>query len=121
MTSTLDTARLVEGLREQTGGLARAVAGRDPDGAVPTCPHWPLRTLVGHVGQEHRWAAALVRTGSGCPPPTRGRPIPEPRTGGPGGCAKARRNWSAPSGRAARTPGRTRSSARGRRSSACAG
>ncbi|MFE6052900.1 maleylpyruvate isomerase family mycothiol-dependent enzyme [Kitasatospora sp. NPDC056446] len=68
-TSMPDTARLVEGLREQTGRFARAVAGRDPDTPVPTCPQWPLRTLVGHVGQEHRWAAELVRAGEQLPAP----------------------------------------------------
>ncbi|MFJ9948465.1 maleylpyruvate isomerase family mycothiol-dependent enzyme [Kitasatospora sp. NPDC091207] len=62
-TSTLDTARLVAGLREQTAAFARAAAGTDPDTPVPGCPRWPLRTLVGHVGQEHRWAAELVRGG----------------------------------------------------------
>ncbi|MFI8966135.1 maleylpyruvate isomerase family mycothiol-dependent enzyme [Streptomyces sp. NPDC053493] len=61
MTSTPDTARLVAGLREQTAAFTRAAAGRDPGTAVPTCPDWPLRTLVAHVGQEHRWTAELVR------------------------------------------------------------
>ncbi|MFF5970277.1 maleylpyruvate isomerase family mycothiol-dependent enzyme [Streptomyces sp. NPDC012769] len=78
MTSTLDTARLGDGLREQTAGLARAVAGRAPDTPVPTCPAWPLRTLVGHVGQEHRWAAALVRE-------RRRLAVPDPREARPGG------------------------------------
>ncbi|MDJ0463776.1 maleylpyruvate isomerase family mycothiol-dependent enzyme [Streptomyces sp. H27-C3] len=63
MMKTLDTARLMEGLEEQTAGFARAVAGSDPDMQVPTCPGWPLRTLIGHVGQQHRWTAELVRTG----------------------------------------------------------
>ncbi|MGW1106568.1 maleylpyruvate isomerase family mycothiol-dependent enzyme [Streptomyces sp. NPDC002540] len=77
MTSTLDTARCVEGLREQTAGFARAVAGRAPDTRVPTCPEWPLRTLVGHVGQEHRWAAELVCNGQQLP-------VPDPRQADPG-------------------------------------
>ncbi|MFB7529272.1 maleylpyruvate isomerase family mycothiol-dependent enzyme [Streptomyces sp. NPDC056178] len=77
MTSTLDTARCVEGLREQTAGFARAVAGRAPDTRVPTCPEWPLRTLVGHVGQEHRWAAELISKG-------RQLPVPDPRQADPG-------------------------------------
>ncbi|MFF8029387.1 maleylpyruvate isomerase family mycothiol-dependent enzyme [Streptomyces sp. NPDC007896] len=77
MTSTLDTARLAEDLWEQTRGFTRAVAGRDPDTRVPTCPEWPLRTLVGHVGQEHRWAAELVRRGEQLP-------IPDPRQAEPG-------------------------------------
>ncbi|MFD4399133.1 maleylpyruvate isomerase family mycothiol-dependent enzyme [Kitasatospora sp. NPDC058478] len=77
MTSTLDTARLVEGLREQTRQFARAVAGRDPGTRVPTCPQWPLRTLVGHLGQEHRWAAELVRTREQLP-------VPDPWQADPG-------------------------------------
>ncbi|MEU7580159.1 maleylpyruvate isomerase family mycothiol-dependent enzyme [Streptomyces sp. NPDC041068] len=76
-TSTLDTARLVEGLREQTAGLARAVAAGNPEARVPTCPEWPLRTLVGHVGQEHRWAAELIRKGEQLP-------VPDPKEADPG-------------------------------------
>ncbi|QDQ16781.1 maleylpyruvate isomerase family mycothiol-dependent enzyme [Streptomyces spectabilis] len=71
------TARLVEGLREQTGGFIRAVAGKPQDTRVPTCPDWPLRTLVGHVGQEHRWAAELVRKGEQLP-------VPDPWDADPG-------------------------------------
>ncbi|MFF2043613.1 maleylpyruvate isomerase family mycothiol-dependent enzyme [Kitasatospora sp. NPDC058170] len=77
MTSTPDTARLVAGLREQTAGFTRAIAGRDPDTPVPTCPAWPLRTLVGHLGQEHRWAAELVRRREQLP-------VPDPREADPG-------------------------------------
>ncbi|WP_031068471.1 maleylpyruvate isomerase family mycothiol-dependent enzyme [Streptomyces sp. NRRL WC-3742] len=69
MSSTLDVARLVEGLREHTAALARAVTGQPPATRVPTCPDWPLRTLVGHVGQEHRWAAEIVRGGEQLPAP----------------------------------------------------
>ncbi|MCF3121047.1 maleylpyruvate isomerase family mycothiol-dependent enzyme [Streptomyces arenae] len=76
-TAAPDTARLLEGLREQTAGFARAVAGQDPDTPVPTCPDWPLRTLVGHVGQEHRWAADILRN--------RGQlPVPNPWEADPG-------------------------------------
>ncbi|MEV5977355.1 maleylpyruvate isomerase family mycothiol-dependent enzyme [Streptomyces sp. NPDC052114] len=76
-TPTPDTARLLEGLREQTGGLADTVVGQDPDTPVPTCPDWPLRTLVGHVGQEHRWAADILRS--------RGQlPVPDPWEADPG-------------------------------------
>ncbi|MFV2172211.1 maleylpyruvate isomerase family mycothiol-dependent enzyme [Actinomadura sp. LOL_016] len=59
----LDTARIAEGLREHTAGLADAAAGPAPDTIVPTCPEWTLRDLVGHVGQGHRWAADMFRTG----------------------------------------------------------
>lgn len=72
----MEIARLVEGLHEHTAGFAKAVAGADPDGRVPTCPEWPLRVLAGHVGQAHRWAAGIVRSG-----PT---PVPDPLDADPG-------------------------------------
>ncbi|MFF9899626.1 maleylpyruvate isomerase family mycothiol-dependent enzyme [Streptomyces longispororuber] len=76
-TGELGTAQLVAALREQTTAFADAVAGRDPDTRVPTCPDWSLRTLVGHVGQEHRWAAELVRE-------RRQLPAPDPLQADPG-------------------------------------
>lgn len=72
----MDVARDVDGLHEHTAGLAKAVAGADPNARVPTCPEWPLRVLVGHVGQAHRWAAGIVRSG-----PT---PLPDPVDADPG-------------------------------------
>ncbi|KAA2267138.1 maleylpyruvate isomerase family mycothiol-dependent enzyme [Solihabitans fulvus] len=72
----MEIARLVEGLHERTAGLAEAVAGADPTMLVPTCPEWPLRVLVGHIGQAHRWAASIVRSG-----PT---PVPDPFDADPG-------------------------------------
>ncbi|MFA1541724.1 maleylpyruvate isomerase family mycothiol-dependent enzyme [Actinomadura monticuli] len=60
----LDAGRLKEGLRTQARGLGEAAAGPDPSARVPTCPEWTLRDLVGHVGQAHRWATHLVRTGA---------------------------------------------------------
>ena len=81
MTSTLNSARLVEGLLEQTGGFARVVAGKAPNTPVPSCPDWPLHTLVGHVGQEHRWAADLVRKREQLP-------VPDPRQADPGAPAE---------------------------------
>jgi len=65
----MDVARLVEGLQEHTAGLAKAVAGADPNASVPTCPEWPLRVLVGHIGQAHRWSAGIVRSGNPGPVP----------------------------------------------------
>lgn len=73
----MDVARLVDGLHESTAGFARAVAGADPDARVPTCPDWPLRVLVGHIGQAHRWAADIVRSGPS--------PVPDPFVAAPGG------------------------------------
>jgi uncharacterized protein (TIGR03083 family) len=37
-----------------------AAAGAGPDLAVPTCGDWRLADLVLHVGQIHRWVAAMV-------------------------------------------------------------
>ncbi|MFD0686171.1 maleylpyruvate isomerase family mycothiol-dependent enzyme [Actinomadura fibrosa] len=74
----LDAARLAEGLRVHTAGLADAAAGLDPATPVPTCPEWRLRDLVGHIAQAHRWAATLVRTGEvgDVPDATRTEPGP---------------------------------------------
>jgi uncharacterized protein (TIGR03083 family) len=72
----MDVTRLVEGLHEHTAGFAKAVAGGDPNASVPTCPEWTLRVLVGHIGQAHRWAAAIIRSG-----PT---PVPDPFDADPG-------------------------------------
>ncbi|MCI2422273.1 maleylpyruvate isomerase family mycothiol-dependent enzyme [Saccharopolyspora sp. K220] len=72
----MDVARFVEGLHEHTAGFAKAVADADPNRPVPTCPAWPLRVLVGHIGQAHRWAADIVRSG-----PTS---VPDPFDADPG-------------------------------------
>ncbi|HET6708425.1 maleylpyruvate isomerase family mycothiol-dependent enzyme [Amycolatopsis sp.] len=79
----MDNARFADGLHEHTAGLATAVAHADPGTRVPTCPDWPLRTLVGHVGQAHRWAASIVRDGPS--------PVPDPFDADPGSPGK----WSA--------------------------
>ena len=76
----MDVTRLAEGLHEHTAGFAEAVAGADPDARVPTCPEWPLRVLAGHIGQAHRWAAGIVRSG-----PT---PVPDPFDADPGSTEK---------------------------------
>ncbi len=72
----MDVTRLAEGLHEHTAGFAKAVAGADADAPVPTCPEWPLRVLVGHIGQAHRWAASIVRSGPS--------PVPDPFDADPG-------------------------------------
>ncbi|TQM84698.1 uncharacterized protein (TIGR03083 family) [Saccharothrix saharensis] len=67
--------RLAVGLLEQTSAVAAHV--RDFTATVPTCPEWTVRDLVAHIGQEHRWAAAIVR--SGLPvavPDPRDQPVP---------------------------------------------
>lgn len=47
-------------LPAEAARLADAVREADLTRRVPTCPEWTLAQLVGHVGQAHRWAAALV-------------------------------------------------------------
>jgi uncharacterized protein (TIGR03083 family) len=72
----MDVARLAEGLHERTAGFAKTVADADPATPVPTCPEWPLRVLVGHIGQAHRWSASIVRSGPS--------PVPDPVDADPG-------------------------------------
>ncbi|MEU0533973.1 maleylpyruvate isomerase family mycothiol-dependent enzyme [Amycolatopsis tolypomycina] len=79
----MDNARLADGLHEHTAGFAAAVENADPATMVPTCPEWPLRTLTGHIGQAHRWAASIVRDGPS--------PVPDPFDADPGAPEK----WSA--------------------------
>ncbi|MEV6879824.1 maleylpyruvate isomerase family mycothiol-dependent enzyme [Amycolatopsis sp. NPDC051128] len=76
----MNSARFAEGLHAHTAGFADAVAGADPDSRVPTCPDWPLRVLVGHIGQAHRWAASIVRSGPS--------PVPDPFDADPGSPGK---------------------------------
>lgn len=77
MSNHPDLAWLSENLHAQTDAFAKALIGVSPDATVPTCPQWRVRDLVGHIGNAHRWAAGLVRTGTATPPPN-------PRTSDPG-------------------------------------
>ncbi|MEU4670762.1 maleylpyruvate isomerase family mycothiol-dependent enzyme [Amycolatopsis sp. NPDC023774] len=72
----MDTTRLADALHHHTAAFAKAAAGAHPDARVPTCPDWPLRVLVGHVGQAHRWSASIVRSGPS--------PVPDPFDADPG-------------------------------------
>ncbi|MGW4484904.1 maleylpyruvate isomerase family mycothiol-dependent enzyme [Amycolatopsis sp. NPDC004368] len=72
----MDTTRLATALHHHTTALAHTAAATDPDTRVPTCPDWPVRVLVGHVGQAHRWSASIIRTGPS--------PVPDPFTADPG-------------------------------------
>ncbi len=56
----MTTQDLLTGLDEQGRLLADAATGADLDVVVPSCPGWPLRDLVRHVGMVHRWATAVV-------------------------------------------------------------
>ncbi|MFS8202054.1 maleylpyruvate isomerase N-terminal domain-containing protein [Streptomyces sp. CWNU-52B] len=48
----------------QTALLRAHLAGADLTATVPTCPEWTLRQLAVHVGEAHRWAEHVVRTGA---------------------------------------------------------
>ncbi len=68
--------RLAEGLREQTSALTAHV--RDFAATVPNCPEWTVRDLVAHIGQAHRWATGIVRTGAPVAvPDPRAQDVPE--------------------------------------------
>jgi uncharacterized protein (TIGR03083 family) len=43
--------------------LADEAAEAGLDAPVPTCPEWTVAELVGHQGEVHRWAAAVVAGG----------------------------------------------------------
>jgi uncharacterized protein (TIGR03083 family) len=50
-------------LRELTDGFAEALRTADPAAAVPDCAGWTVTDLGTHLGNVHRWAATIVRTG----------------------------------------------------------
>jgi uncharacterized protein (TIGR03083 family) len=50
-------------LRELTADFAAVLADADPAAKVPYCEGWTLADLGTHLGNVHRWAALIVRTG----------------------------------------------------------
>jgi uncharacterized protein (TIGR03083 family) len=50
-------------LEELTGAFAGALRTADPAAAVPDCAGWTVADLATHLGNVHRWAATVVRTG----------------------------------------------------------
>jgi len=52
--------RYLAAVPAQTARFADALHGVDLQQRVPTCPEWTLHRLSEHVGQAHRWAAAVV-------------------------------------------------------------
>lgn len=62
--------RYLPALRAETARLAEVVAGAEPDRPVPRCPDWDLAALARHVGRVHRWATAVVRSGTPVDPST---------------------------------------------------
>ncbi len=50
-------------LAELTGAFTDALRTADPAAAVPDCAGWTVTDLATHLGNVHRWAATIVRTG----------------------------------------------------------
>ena len=49
------------GLHEATLMMSRHAADAGLDVAVPSCPEWTIRRLIGHQGRVHRWTSAVLR------------------------------------------------------------
>jgi uncharacterized protein (TIGR03083 family) len=58
----MDAGRLTDELAVQGGLLVGAAARAGTAAAVPSCPDWRVADLLRHVGEVHRWAAAVVAT-----------------------------------------------------------
>ncbi|WP_410589618.1 maleylpyruvate isomerase family mycothiol-dependent enzyme [Amycolatopsis sp. lyj-23] len=50
-------------LAELTGAFTDKLRTADPAAAVPDCAGWSVADLATHLGNVHRWAATVVRTG----------------------------------------------------------
>jgi uncharacterized protein (TIGR03083 family) len=46
-----------------TGVFAETLARTDPDAPLPSSRSWTVTDLAAHLGEVHRWAAEIVRTG----------------------------------------------------------
>ncbi|WP_030164372.1 maleylpyruvate isomerase family mycothiol-dependent enzyme [Streptomyces sp. NRRL S-813] len=69
----MKTAEFLQALDREGRLLAAAAEEAGTDAAVPTCPGWRVRNLLGHTGAVHEWAAAFVADGRTSP-----RPIGDP-------------------------------------------
>jgi uncharacterized protein (TIGR03083 family) len=56
----LEAPRVLELIQADVARVAALIAESDPDRPVPSCPKWTLADLVGHLGEIHRWATAIV-------------------------------------------------------------
>ena len=57
---SLESPRVLDLVKADVSRVGALIADADPAGAVPSCPDWTLAELIGHLGQIHRWATALV-------------------------------------------------------------
>lgn len=51
----------LSGLRDATLMLSRYAVTAGLDVAVPSCPEWTIRRLIGHQGRVHRWSSGVLR------------------------------------------------------------
>jgi len=67
-------AGYVDQIRMDAAAMTAILAEHGPDAPVLACPGWGVGDVVGHLGEVHRWATEIVRTGEACPrdwpPPT---------------------------------------------------
>lgn len=57
----MEVEQQIARIRADGEALARAAESGLLDAAVPGCPDWDVEQLLRHVGDVHRWAAAIVR------------------------------------------------------------
>ncbi|HWW09107.1 MAG TPA: maleylpyruvate isomerase family mycothiol-dependent enzyme [Candidatus Acidoferrales bacterium] len=57
----MDVRSQIARIRSEGEALARAAEAGPMDAAVPGCPGWDVDDLLRHIGDVHRWAAAIVR------------------------------------------------------------
>lgn len=58
-------ANLLRELEQHGDALRSAAATAGPETAVPTCPRWTVRRLLGHVGRVYSWALSAIDDPSG--------------------------------------------------------
>jgi len=58
----------IDAIEQHAERLGIVAASVGLDAAVPTCPDWAVRDLVGHLGGVHRWAASFVESARTEPP-----------------------------------------------------
>jgi len=56
----MQVSELIDALEVEGAGLASAADFAGWEASLPSCPDWCVRDLVAHVGEVHRWAAAIV-------------------------------------------------------------
>jgi uncharacterized protein (TIGR03083 family) len=73
----LEYRRYETAFADETDRLGEIVATTDPARAIPTCPEWTVRDLVGHVRTGHAWAADIIERRLTGPAPFVAQPAPD--------------------------------------------